>query len=137
MPDMSAESLPGEAHWPLLLAFEAKPAGALAVLAPFDQARIAAVETCAVDEERIDLGSVVQRGGKTVYAWAFNGNWPEGAVFHSNTFSLEWPPRSGRFRDVPEVDRGEFFTLPVARKKIDPAQAAFIDRLLDHLAPEK
>ena len=87
------------------------------------------VTHCAPEPEFIELGSVVQRGGKRVVAWAFEGRWPDGAVFVSNTFSLEWPRGSRRFIEIPEVDRGEIFDLPAARRKINPAQAAFLDRL--------
>ena len=91
------------------------------------------VEACATSDVIIPLGSVRQRAGKIVQAWAFEGDWPAGAALRSNTFSMEWPPRSGRQREFPEVDRGEFFPVPVAREKINPAQAALIDRLLEKL----
>jgi len=78
------------------------------------------------------LGSIKQAGGKTVYAWAFAGDWNGELV--SNTFELEWPPRSGRKRAFPEVDRAAFFSIDEARRKMNPAQAAFIDRLLALLA---
>lgn len=88
------------------------------------------VEACAKpDAELVPLGSVRQRGGKTVHAWAFEGDWPEGVEPSPNTFEIEWPPRSGRRREFPEIDRAEFFTLDAAREKIHPAQAAFLDRL--------
>lgn len=91
------------------------------------------VEACTADGILMPLGSVVQRGGKTVHAWAFRGDWPEGVTVQSNTFTLEWPPRSGRLREYPEVDRGAFFGLRQARQKINPAQAELIDRLLKKL----
>lgn len=75
------------------------------------------------------LGEVRQRGGKIVEAWAFAGNWNERQPIHSNTFMMEWPPRSGRMQEFPEIDRAAFFDLPTARQKINPAQAAFLDRL--------
>ena len=81
----------------------------------------------------VPVGSVRQSGGKTVEAWAFEGDWPEGLALQSNTFAMEWPPRSGRTREFPEIDRGEFFPVAVAKEKINPAQAKFIDRLLQHL----
>ena len=59
----------------------------------------------------IELGSVKQKGGKTVHAWAFEGNLPDALVIASNTFELEWPPRSGRIQQFPEIDRAEFFRL--------------------------
>ena len=91
------------------------------------------VDACATDGSFIPLGSVVQRGGKRVHAWAFRGDWPAGATLRSNTFTLEWPRGSGRQREYPEVDRGEFLGVPEAREKINPAQAELIDRLLEKL----
>ena len=75
-----------------------------------------------------DLGEIRQRGGKRVRAWALEGDLDAGAIV-SNTFELEWPPRSGRRIDVPEVDRAEWFVLADARPKINPAQAELLDRL--------
>jgi len=94
-----------------------------------------AFETCARTGSLIPLGSVRQPGGKTVEAWAFEGDWPAGAILRSNTFSIEWPPRSGGTRDFPEVDRGEFFPVTTARGKINPAQSKLIERLLERLEP--
>lgn len=75
-----------------------------------------------------DLGEIRQRGGKLVHAWAIAGDLDADAIT-SNTFALEWPPRSGRMIDIPEVDRADWFTLERAREKINPAQAALLDRL--------
>jgi predicted NUDIX family NTP pyrophosphohydrolase len=75
------------------------------------------------------LGEIKQKGGKAVHAWAFEGDLPAGFTPASNTFELEWPPRSGRFARFPEVDRAELFALGEARTKIIPAQAVFLDRL--------
>ncbi len=92
------------------------------------------VESCATaGGEPLPLGSVTQRGGKVVHAWAFEGDWPAGAAPASNTFTLEWPPRSGRQREFPEVDRAEFVPLEQAREKINPAQIAFLERLVEAL----
>ena len=77
----------------------------------------------------IELGSIRQKGGKTVYAWAFEGDLPEHFKLTSNTFEMEWPPRSGKLKEFPEIDRGEFFTEEIARRKINPAQTPFLDRL--------
>ncbi|MBV9007666.1 MAG: NUDIX domain-containing protein [Verrucomicrobia bacterium] len=77
----------------------------------------------------IELGSVKQKGGKIVYAWAFAGDLEDNFELDSNTFTLEWPPRSGKFTTFPEIDRAEFFPLEIARAKINPAQVAFLDRL--------
>jgi predicted NUDIX family NTP pyrophosphohydrolase len=75
------------------------------------------------------LGTVQQRGGKWVSAWAFEGDW-DVRELRSNTFQLEWPPRSGRMQAFPEIDRVAFFPIELARAKINPAQIAFLDRLL-------
>ena len=91
------------------------------------------VECCAPEPDFLGLDSVVQRGGKRVVAWAFEGDWPVGAELESNTFPLEWPRGSGHFEEIPEVDRAEFFDLETARRKINPRQEPFLDRLLRHL----
>lgn len=77
----------------------------------------------------IDLGSLVQRGGKTVRAWAGEGELDTSAV-RSSTFLLEWPPRSGRRQEFPEVDRAAWFPMAQAREKLLPSQHPFLDRLL-------
>jgi predicted NUDIX family NTP pyrophosphohydrolase len=82
------------------------------------------------DGATLDLGEVRQKSGKLVCAWALEGDLDPTAV-HSNAFALEWPPRSGRMREFPEVDRAEWFPLAAAREKINPAQAAFLDRLAE------
>lgn len=81
-------------------------------------------------DDWIELGTVKQKGGKTVYAWAFGGDLPPDFIVVSNTFSMEWPPRSGRTQDFPEIDRAEFFPIELAQEKINPAQIEFLDRLL-------
>ncbi len=78
----------------------------------------------------IDLGSVKQKGGKTVHAWAFEGDLHEGFTHVSNTFETEWPPHSGKVQSFPEIDRVAFFPVKEARRKIKAAQSAFFDRLL-------
>jgi predicted NUDIX family NTP pyrophosphohydrolase len=86
-----------------------------------------------LDPERlVDLGSVRQKSGKVVEAWAAEGEF-DPAQLSSNTFAIEWPPRSGAQREFPEVDRAEWFEPERAREKIVPAQAELIDRLLEHL----
>jgi predicted NUDIX family NTP pyrophosphohydrolase len=80
----------------------------------------------------IDLGSVRQKSGKVVEAWAAEGEF-DPALLSSNDFALEWPPRSGEQRQFPEVDRAEWFDPERARLQILPSQAELIDRLLDHL----
>jgi predicted NUDIX family NTP pyrophosphohydrolase len=81
----------------------------------------------------IELGSVKQKGGKIVHAWAFEGDCPADFVAVSNTFDLEWPPRSGRMEKFPEIDRAEFFPLEEAKRKIKEAQIPFLDRLVEAL----
>jgi predicted NUDIX family NTP pyrophosphohydrolase len=81
-----------------------------------------------VEGEFVPLGSLKQRGGKVVYAWAVRGDF-DAAQVRSNTFDLEWPPRSGRFVAFPEVDRGEWFSMSEAREKIKPAQIEFLDQV--------
>jgi predicted NUDIX family NTP pyrophosphohydrolase len=83
----------------------------------------------------IELGSVKQKGGKTVHAWAFEGDCPAEFVAVSNSFELEWPPRSGRMQQFPEIDRAEFFSIEEGRRKINEAQTAFLDRLAETLGP--
>jgi predicted NUDIX family NTP pyrophosphohydrolase len=83
-------------------------------------------------EELIDLGQVRQRAGKVVDAWAAEGDFDPDAL-DSNTFEMEWPPRSGREVEFPEVDRADWFELEEARRKLLPAQGEFLDRLLGHL----
>jgi len=82
----------------------------------------------------LPLGSIQQKGGKTVHAWALEGDLPENFQLKSNTFQLEFPPRSGKFREFPEIDRAEFFADEFARRKINPAQIPFLDRLRAALA---
>lgn len=77
----------------------------------------------------VDLGSVKQKGGKVVRAWAAEAEF-DPAALRSNTFTMEWPPRSGAEREFPEVDRAEWFGPSEARRKIIEAQATFVDRLL-------
>jgi predicted NUDIX family NTP pyrophosphohydrolase len=84
-------------------------------------------------DDYVDLGTIRQKSGKVVYGWAFEGDWPAGCSFKSNTFSVEWPPHSGENKSFPEVDQGQFFTLDEARHKINEKQIPFINRLLAHL----
>jgi predicted NUDIX family NTP pyrophosphohydrolase len=76
----------------------------------------------------IALGEIRQKGGKLVQAWALEGDLdPAHAV--SNTYEVEWPPRSGRMQEFPEIDRVEWFGLEMARDKIKKAQVPFLDLL--------
>jgi predicted NUDIX family NTP pyrophosphohydrolase len=81
----------------------------------------------------VELGEVRQRGGKVVTAWAAPGD-VDPATITSNTFTLEWPPRSGSRREFPEVDRAGWFDLATARDKLLATQAELVDRLREHLA---
>ena len=78
----------------------------------------------------VELGTIVQRGGKRVTAWAIEGDLDATAT-RSNTFVMEWPPRSGVQREFPEVDRAEWFTVDEAREKLVPAQVELLDRLVE------
>lgn len=81
-----------------------------------------------VDSPLIDLGSVTQKSGKVVHAWAVEGDYDVGSL-RSNPFEMEWPPRSGRTATFPEIDRFEWFDAATAKTKINPAQARLIERL--------
>lgn len=74
------------------------------------------------------LGEITQKAGKRVVGFAIEGELDTAAIV-SNAFEMEWPPRSGRIAAFPEVDRAEWFSPDAARQKVNPAQAAFIDRL--------
>jgi predicted NUDIX family NTP pyrophosphohydrolase len=82
----------------------------------------------APDGEMTPLGSVRQAGGKVVYAWALPGDFDVTRVT-SNTFEVEWPPRSGKMQTFPEIDRAAWFDLDTARRRVVAAQRTFIDRL--------
>ena len=77
----------------------------------------------------IELGSIIQKGGKTVHAWGFEGDLPEAFEPKSNLFEMEWPPGSGKRKQFPEVDRACFFSDEVARRKLKATQVPFLDRL--------
>ncbi len=85
------------------------------------------------DQLLIALGQITQKSGKVVFAWAVEGDLdPSTAV--SNTYELEWPPRSGVIQAFPEIDRVEWFDLDAARRKLKAAQVPFLDRLEAALA---
>ncbi|MEU9440182.1 NUDIX domain-containing protein [Streptomyces sp. NPDC048304] len=85
------------------------------------------------DGEAVPLGEVAQKNGKIVTAWAVEAD-PDLGGFRPGTFTMEWPPRSGRMRQFPELDRVEWFGLERARELVITAQAAFLDRLAEHSA---
>ena len=78
------------------------------------------------------LTAVKQAGGKEISAWAFEGDW-DPAQLRSNTFSMELPKGSGRFREFPEVDRAAWFEVPEARRRINAGQVRLLDELLNQL----
>jgi predicted NUDIX family NTP pyrophosphohydrolase len=80
----------------------------------------------------LELGSIVQKGGKVVHGWAVEGDLDPAAA-HSNEIEIEWPPRSGRRRLFPEIDRVAWFDPAEARRRIKATQVPFIDRLEDAL----
>jgi predicted NUDIX family NTP pyrophosphohydrolase len=79
------------------------------------------------------LGSIKQKGGKTVHAWAVEGDC-DPARCRSNTFKMQWPPRSQTWVEFPEVDRADFFSLAAAREKINPAQLPLLEQLRNSLS---
>jgi len=83
----------------------------------------------------IDLGDIVQKGGKQVVAWAAEGDL-DAAAARSNTFTIEWPPRSGRQLEVPEIDRVAWCTPDEARRLLKETQGPLVDRLEVSLAPD-
>jgi predicted NUDIX family NTP pyrophosphohydrolase len=102
-----------------------------------------AIEACALREFEVELGTrphgalttlgrIRQKGGKWVEAFATEGDLDTAAIT-SNCFTLEWPPRSGRYESFPEVDRAAWFALPQAREKILPSQRPILDRLVEVL----
>ena len=95
-----------------------------------DAARREFVEETGVTPEGpfLALTPVRQKAGKLVHAWAFRGDCDPGKLT-SNSFTMEWPPRSGKLASFPEVDRAEFFTIPAAQGKINPAQLALLAEL--------
>jgi predicted NUDIX family NTP pyrophosphohydrolase len=84
----------------------------------------------APDGELMPLGEIRQKSGKVVIAWAAEGDL-DPATARSNTFPLEWPPGSGNWVDVPEIDRVEWFGPDEARRRLNPAQVPFVDRLVE------
>jgi predicted NUDIX family NTP pyrophosphohydrolase len=102
---------------------------------PLDAARREFAEETgapAPDGEPLALGEVRLKSGKRVVAWALEGD-VDATAIRSNMFAMQWPPRSGRIQEFPEVDRGEWFTPAGARVKLNPAQVEFVDRLMDML----
>ncbi|HEX6862560.1 MAG TPA: NUDIX domain-containing protein [Thermoanaerobaculia bacterium] len=86
----------------------------------------------AAQGEAIPLGSLRQSSGKIVHAWAVRGDL-DPALLKSNVFLLEWPPKSGRMQEFPEVDRAGWFPVAAAKRKILKGQAGFLDQLQEKL----
>jgi predicted NUDIX family NTP pyrophosphohydrolase len=86
----------------------------------------------AADGDFVRLTPVRQRGGKTVHAFAVEADF-DASQAKSNTFSMEWPPRSGRMQEFPEVDRAAWFPVGVALEKINPGQAPLLQQLSEHV----
>jgi predicted NUDIX family NTP pyrophosphohydrolase len=82
----------------------------------------------------LELGAVQQAGGKVVSAWAFEGDCDPGKLI-SNRCEIEWPPRSGRQIEIPEVDRASWFSIAEAKERILKSQAPFLERLCSLLSP--
>jgi predicted NUDIX family NTP pyrophosphohydrolase len=82
------------------------------------------------DGEALDLGEIRQRSGKLVRAWGLEGDLDAGAIV-SNTCLVQWPPRTGKEIEVPEVDRAEWFELELAREKINAGQVPLLERLAE------
>jgi predicted NUDIX family NTP pyrophosphohydrolase len=82
------------------------------------------------EEPFIPLGEVHHKSGKVVHAWAFSGSCDVSAI-KSNTFEIEWPPKSGRMEKFPEVDKAQFFEMPDAKQKILPAEELFLTRIAE------
>lgn len=83
----------------------------------------------------IPLGEIKQKGGKWVHAWAFEGDWQEEDGIRCNTFKVEWPYKSGKWQEHPEIDRAGWFTYPEACQKINRAQIPLLDTLIDKIKP--
>jgi predicted NUDIX family NTP pyrophosphohydrolase len=89
-----------------------------------------------IEGDLLELAPIRQKGGKIVHAWAVKGDCDLAGI-HSNIAKIEWPPRSGRFVEFPEIDRAEWFEPAMARRKINPAQALLIDELMRLVAETK
>lgn len=82
--------------------------------------------------EKLDLGEVKMKSGKLIHAWAVEGE-VDLSQLKSNPFTLEWPPRSGKMQEFPEIDRGQYFSPKEAKLKLHASQVPFVDRLLRYL----
>ena len=89
----------------------------------------------AIEGDFVGLGTIRQAGGKLVSAWALEGDCDPAALI-SNLTQIEWPPRSGKIIEIPEVDRGAWFSLQEARDRLLQSQTTFLDRLVEKLGPD-
>lgn len=87
------------------------------------------LDSPAPDGTALELGEIRQKSGKRVVAWALAGDLDAERI-RSNTFTMQWPPRSGRVQEFPEVDRAQWFGVPEAREKLNPAQVELLERLV-------
>jgi predicted NUDIX family NTP pyrophosphohydrolase len=117
-------------HWTIPKG-EVEPGEALLDVARREFAEEVGLEIEFTDD--LPLGEITQKSGKVVVAWAVEGDL-DPTLAHSNTFSMEWPPRSGRVEVFPEIDRVEWFDAAEARERMKAAQVPFIDRLEAALA---
>lgn len=118
-------------HWTVLKG-EAEPGEELAAVARREFAEETSHQL--PEGPMIELGEITQKSGKVVVAWAVEGDLDPAAAV-SNTFELEWPPRSGRTQQFPEIDRVEWFAPDEARRRLKAAQVPFLDRLEEAIAP--
>jgi len=117
-------------HWTVLKG-EAEPGEELEAVARREFAEETSHEL--PEGPMIGLGEIVQKSGKLVVAWAVEGDLDPAAAV-SNTFEMEWPPRSGRIQQFPEIDRVEWFAPDEARRRLKAAQVPFLDRLEEAIA---
>jgi predicted NUDIX family NTP pyrophosphohydrolase len=89
------------------------------------------------DGEFIELGNIKNNSGALVHIWALESDFPKGFVLNSNTFEMEWPPRSGKIVNIPEMDKAEFTSMSMARARVWPYLNIFFDRLEEKLGLEK
>lgn len=89
--------------------------------------------TAPPDRDYIELGQTRLKSRKLIYAWAVEGDLDADAIV-SNTFSMEWPPRSGNQREFPEIDKAQWCDPATATELLNPAQIVFVERLLEHVS---
>lgn len=120
-----------DGHWTIPKG-EVEPGEDLLVAAIREMGEETGIEV-APTSDFIALGSIRQKGGKIVHAWAVEKNLDDPPPLKSNLLTMEWPPGSGRLLEFPEVDRAQFFPVAAAKRKLKPAQAELVDRLVEEL----